>query len=80
MITDEMKRKKLGLYLGITDFEFETTRLNNANNFTKANYDMLIIWFKNTTNRNDAGKELEEALRKCKLNLIVEEVLRVNDV
>ena len=78
-ITGETEQTELGLYLGIPDLEITLAKRNNPNNFTMANYDMLKKWFLTTTDKIDAWEELEKALRKCKLNQIVAEVLTVKE-
>ena len=56
-ITYETERTELGLNLGIPDSEISTTKRNNRDEFTMANYDMLKKWFKKTSDRNDAWEE-----------------------
>ena len=78
-ITSEHERTELGLKLRISGNEIAIAKLNNPNDSIMANYEMLKIWFKRTSDRNDAWEELENALRKCKLNQILAEVLTVKE-
>ena len=78
-IPGETERTELGLNLGIPDYEISSTKRDNRDEFTMANYEMLKRWFRKTLDRNDAWEELEKALRKCELNQIAVEVLRVKD-
>ena len=75
----ETERTELGLNLRIPRYEISTTKRDNRDDFTMANYAMLNKWFERKSDMNDAWEELEKALRKCELNQIVAEVLTVKE-
>ena len=74
-IPGETERTELGLSLGIPHFKINITKRNNPNDFTTANYDMLLKWFVATSDRNDAWIDFETALINCALNQVAAEVL-----
>ena len=79
-ITDLGMLQKLAYKgLKLEHHQIESTITNNKNNIHAISHELLKIWFIKQAGRKQAFDNLHEALKKCKLQMLVDELIKETD-